>query len=409
MSTINSHRVACWLVAAVILMLAGCSSHQTAAPKKSYAFWPPAPDEPHVQFLVSYSSTADITPGKSKFDEMLYGKNSEIGLIKPYGVAMWNGRIYATDIRSKGVMVWDLRKRESRIMGASGTGEVQKPVDVSIGPDGSKYVVDSARNAVITFDAEERFVGVLTLPNFNPVSVAAFGNELFVSDFDGQCIKVLEPSTGRLLRTIGSGGPEDGKFVRPLSVRTDRQGNIYVVDILRCRVQKFSRDGKLLLAFGDIGNTFGSFVRPKHMGVDSNGFVYIVDAAFNNVQVFDAEGKFVGFFGSRGDHPGAMDLPAGLCIDEGDLDLFQQYVHPAFEIERLIVVSNQFGPNKIAVYAQGHLKQGKTVADVSGGRSKVNLGLDTGKGPTTGPITMGSPLPEQLTVPTTAPAAQPGR
>jgi hypothetical protein len=84
-------------------------------------------------------------------------------------------------------------------------------------------------------------------------------------------------------------------------------------------------------------------------------------------------------------------------------------VHPAFEIERLIVVSNQFGPNKIAVYAQGHLKQGKTVADVSGGRSKVNLGLDTGKGPTTGPITMGSPLPEQLTVPTTAPAAQPGR
>jgi hypothetical protein len=157
------------------------------------------------------------------------------------------------------------------------------------------------------------------------------------------------------------------------------------------------------MAFGQVGNRAGDFVRPKHMAIDSQGMIYIVDAAFNNVQVFDEKGKIAGFFGSLGTHPGAMDLPAGLWVTESDMDLFQQYVHPAFEARRLVIVSNQFGPNKIAVYAEGHLKPGKTLADIRAGRTSV---VEEGPAtrPTSQPITIGTPLPPELSPPSTAPA-----
>jgi hypothetical protein len=105
--------------------------------------------------------------------------------------------------------------------------------------------------------------------------------------------------------------------------------------------------------------------------------IQVVDAGFYNVQVFDDQGRVVGYFGSPGSHQGAMDLPAGLDVHEEDLDLFEKYVHPAFEAERLVLVTNQFGNQKVNVYAIGHLKPGKTALDVAPGRANVTLGTTT--------------------------------
>jgi hypothetical protein len=133
--------------------------------------------------------------------------------------------------------------------------------------------------------------------------------------------------------------------------------------------------GRLLQATGRISDTAGSFVRPKHIAIDSEGIVYVVDAAFDNVQMFNEEGHVLMFFGSGGGHPGSMDLPAGICVNEADLDLFRQYVHPAFEPRRLIVVTNQFGRHKVAVYAMGELREGATVQDLSAEVSPIRSGV----------------------------------
>ena len=174
---------------------------------------------------------------------------------------------------------------------------------------------------------------------------------------------------------------------------------VYVDDVIRCRVQRFSRDGKFLGAFGQIGNLPGDLVRPKHFSFDKNGYMYIADAAFNNVQVFDTQQKVVGYFGSAGGHPGSMDLPAGVYVDESaeDLALFQEYVHPAFKAERLILVTNQFGNQRVSIYASGTLKPGKTLADITVSRAKVSLGT---MGPATNPTTQPDFVPA-------APAAAP--
>jgi DNA-binding beta-propeller fold protein YncE len=399
------------LVIVGLFIVGGCGQQQQTAPEKTWSFWPAPPDLPRVQFLTGYNTSDDVSTARSKFDEMLYGKTPELAIIKPYGIAYWNGRIYVTDLRSAGVTVLDLRLQQTRVMGQGGGADVKKAIDVAIGPDGTKYVIDSTDNTIVVFDPQERYQRTIILPDFNPVGLAVYQNELYVADFQGAIVKVLDASSGQIVRTIGTPGPNDGQFVRPLSMRFDRDGNLLVGDVFKCRIQKFTREGKFLMAFGQIGNRAGDFVRPKHMDVDGEGMLYVVDAAFSNVQVFDKSGRVVGFFGTKGPHPGAMDLPAGICVVESDLDLFQQYLHPAFEASRVIVVSNQFGPTKISVYGIGHLKAGKTLADISAGRANVAGALEpTNKRPTSGPITIGRPLPAEPVTPRAATMPiQPGK
>lgn len=406
MSVVASlHRSAAFIALSLILLLNGCAATPSGPAKsaeKRYAFWPPAPDNPRIQFLVSYNSSQDIAPAGSKFDEMLYGKAEGVAVIKPYGLAVWNGCIYVTDLRTRGVIVLDVKNKQTRIMGAGGRADLTTPVAIAIATDGTKYVIDSGKNTIVVFDSAEKYLTTFALKEFNPVDLTIWQNELFVSDFNASVVKVLDARSGQLLRTIGSQGSGEGQFARPLGIRMDNQGNVLVADVLNCRVQKFSRDGKFLLAFGRAGNRPGEFVRPKHLTVDSQGMIYVVDAAFNNVQVFDERGRIAGFFGSLGTHPGSMNLPAGIAVTDTDLALWADRVHPAFQAKRLIVVSNQFGTDKVAVYAEGELKPGKTLADLTTGRSEVESGYEKPTGPTSRPITIGVPLPEEI-APTSSP------
>jgi hypothetical protein len=383
----------------------GCAAKGKTASgdARDYAFWPAAPDVPRIQFLRSFNTSQDVAPQRSGFQDLVYGTEQEqvLAVAKPYGVALWDGRIYLTDVRGKGVIVLDLKRQQTRVMGATGTGAVAKAVDVVVSPaDGLKYVVDPVKASIFVYDADERFVQELKVPGANPISCAVHGDLLYLTDFKNRDVKVVNRRTGQLLRTIGGGGGEDGKFIGPLKVTTDRDGNVFVTDTVKCRVQKFTPAGELVMAYGATGNVPGSFTRPKHVAVASDGVQYVVDASFNNVQLFDEEGKALMFFGSDGGHPGAMNLPAGLAISESpsDLALFADYVHPAFQAERIVVVTNQFGPSKVSVYAMGQLKSDKTLADISNDRANVAPG-------TVDPNATAAAPPAGTTRPTAAPAA----
>jgi predicted CXXCH cytochrome family protein len=85
------------------------------------------------------------------------------------------------------------------------------------------------------------------------------------------------------------------------------------------------------------------------------------------------------YFGSPGAHLGAMSLPAGVTVYDDDLALFEEFVHPAFDAKRLVLVTNQFGLHKVAVYALGNLRQGATVDDITPDAATVGTGLREGE------------------------------
>lgn len=374
--------------------LAGCATTSGSSGPSGptmYSFWPHFPAEPRVQFLRSYRFSSDIQDEKrSRFGRAIFGEDANVlPIAKPYGVAMWHGKLYICDIRGDSVVVLDLVKRQTRVLLARGLGGFRQPVDICIDEDGRKYVADIQRGVIFVFDADDRSVGAFGWSELKPTGVAVGGDRLYVADFASQSVQILDRLTGERIGSIGGPGPDDGGFVRPLGIAVNPDGNLVVSDVIKCRVQVFSPSGELIRAFGEIGDSAGTFVRPKHLAIDRDGIMYIVDAGFQNVQMFDRTGRILMYFGSAGSFPGGMNLPAGMALDEdpADVALFADLIHPLFDAKRLLIVTNQFGVNKVSVYAMGTLKPGATPQDLTESLTKIPTGVQDD------PDAPGSPTP----------------
>ena len=59
------------------------------------------------------------------------------------------------------------------------------------------------------------------------------------------------------------------------------------------------------------------------------------------------------FFGGPGQGPGELSLPAQVVVDYDNVDYFRDFAAADFEIEYLILVSSQYGPRKVNVFAFG--------------------------------------------------------
>jgi sugar lactone lactonase YvrE len=384
-----SLRVAWVLGVALIGVFSGCQSRPVATPAtegRTYSFWPQFPDEPRIQFLASFSSSEDVSPvSTSPLERIVFGEESARAalIVKPYGVAARGGKIYVADMRGKAVVVLDLPNKQTRLVGVGGMNRLEHPVAVAVADDGMIYVADNARGAVFVYDASERYSQVLGFPKFKPVALALHGDRLYAADMTGQNVVMFNRLTGQKLGVIGSVGDEHGQFRVPLGVATDRAGHVYVMDMMQCRLQKFSRDGEYISSMGNLGDYVGSFTRPKHIAVDGDGLIYVVDAAFQNVQLFDDQYRTLMHFGALGEFPGAMNLPAGVAVSDEGLDLFKDRLHPGFDAKRLVVVSNQFGPTKVVLYALGRRRPDYSLQDLAAAAAKLPTGT-------------GTPTPERL-------------
>lgn len=382
-------RLACVPALLAACLLAGCGApakSEAAKPTKaavsgSYAFWPQFPEEPRIQFLRSLASSEDVAPTTtSGLDKIVFGaqSNRAESVNKPYGAAMRDGKIYICDIRDSCLTVLDLRKKQTRLVGMTGSMPLKRPVAVAVDESGQIFVADNERGSIVVFDAAERYSRVMGHPKLKPGALAARAGRLYVSDLASQLVEVYDCKTGNQIGTIGAVGDEDGQFRLPLGVAIDPKGDIYVVDMMRCKVQKFSPEGKFLSAFGSLGDFPGAFVRPKHISIDSEGIIYVVDAAFQNVQLFDSQHRLLMHFGAAGSFPGAMNLPAGVAVCDDSLDLFASLLHPGFKPRRVVVVTNQFGEAKVSLYALGSLREGYTARDLAAAATKVESGLGEG-------------------------------
>jgi len=392
-------------MALACLSLLGCatspSGSATTATPESFSFWPLAPDAPRIQFVKSFRTSSDVREDtQSDLAKLVFGEENEqdAEIMKPYGVVMRAGRIYVCDIRRPALAVLDLVQNQVRLVGVRGVNRLTHPVDVAVADDGWLYVADNERNAVLVYNADERYARTIGRQGMKPVSVAVHGDRLYVCDLTAQQVEIFDRHTGDTIGKFGTVGDSDGEFRVPLCVDTDKEGNVYVSDMMRARMQKFSPDGVFVAGFGELGDYAGSFARPKQLAVDDEGIIYVVDAAFQNVQMFNDEFALLMSFGAAGSFPGAMNLPAGICVSDDRLDLYEGLIHPGFKARRLIAVTNQFGANKVAVYALGEVREGWTAEQIQAASGRVSAGVGANEGVT--------PL-QSFEEPTQPPAQQP--
>jgi DNA-binding beta-propeller fold protein YncE len=361
-------------VTLLMAVLSGCAVPPSAKPVASVAvFYPAAPAAPRIQHLKTFTSDRDLGVTSSTLANFVLGDEAkEQRLKQPYGVAIFEGKIYVADSKAPGVAVFDLAAKKFDLITGSGGGRMRRPINVTIDTDGTKYVTDTGRNQVLVFNRADNFVAAYGAPEqFKPVDTAIIGEQLYVVDIGHHQVHVLDKKSGKPLFKFGTSGTQPGELFHPTNVAIGPEGDLYLVETNNYRVQRFTPEGKSVRTYGEVGTAPGNFARPKGIALDRSGRLFVGDAAFENVQVFDNSGKLLMFFGQPGNGTEGLSLPAGVAIDYDNLALFSRYADPKFTIEFLILVVSQFGPNKVDVFGFGKMSDAEYPPDVPAPVKKV--------------------------------------
>ncbi len=340
--------------AGVLALVVGCAGAPQRGAPTAPTFYPPPPAEPRLQYLTTLSTAADLGAVRGAFARFVLGEEREQdGLRKPYGVAFSPGRVHVVDAGSAGVATFHLGERRLQLA----RGPLRKPIHVQAFRGGELLVSDAALGEVVALDAAGRKVAAWRAPApFRPGGVGVADGRLYATDLEGRRVVVLDWDRGGLVREFG--GPGQGDLLGPTALALGPEDHVYVSDAINGRVQRFAPDGRLVQTIGSLGSSPGQFARPKGVAVDREGRLYVVDAAFENVQIFDPEGRLLLYFGGPAAGPGRLSLPAGIAIDYENVDHFQRYAAPGFELEYLVAVTNQFGGEKLVLFGFGRRRGG---------------------------------------------------
>lgn len=341
-----------------VFTFSGCQQPVQKQETIEPVFFPKPPDQARLQFLKSFSRPDDIgAKGPSAFERFIVGEPQKTDLIrKPYGIALFENKLYVCDVSLKKVVVLDLKNQTFHYL--TNDERLSNPVNIFIDTDGSKYVTDSDAGAIFVFDRTDNLLTILGRNlGIKPVDVVVRGKYCCITDLNNNQVVIMNKTTGKVVARIGSQGEGPGQFKLISDIVLDRFGNIYVTDKFNARITKFNNYGRFVKTFGQLGDRIDEFVRPKGIDIDRQGRIWVVDAAAEVVKVLNPQGRLLLFFGLPGNRPGMMNLPAKVRIDYNHVRTFQRYAVPGAKLEFLVLVTNQYGLNKINVYGFGSFPQ----------------------------------------------------
>jgi DNA-binding beta-propeller fold protein YncE len=349
----------------VVCVFSGCQSVQLEQQSSKPVFFPPPPEVPRLQFLKSFSGPDDLgAVTTSAFERFVLGKPETMdGITTPYGVAIFEGKLYVCDVGKRMVEVLDLKNRTFSYL--TKDRRLMNPVNIYIDDDGTKYIADPTDGSILVFDKNDNLSRILGKESkINPIDVVVRGPRCYVTDFGSNQVVVLDKTTGEEITRIGkrseSTDKEEplqhlspGEFSLISDLALDQHGNIYVTDKAGARITEFDKSGTFNRTIGRLGLNIDEFAKPKGIAIDREDRIWVVDAATEVAKIYNQQAQLLLFFGLPGNEPGMMNLPAKIILDYDNVELFQQYAVEGADIEFLVLVSNQYGLNKINVYGFG--------------------------------------------------------
>ena len=341
----------------LITIMSGCTTSRRPVP---VVFFPPPPNEPHLQYLTGYNDSSDIEDPPSNFSLFLTGKETRsvvkhIG--KTYGVRTHKGKIYICGSSTGVLIILDPAAKSMSYFESSGLGQLKGPVNLAFDNNDFMYVADPPRKEIVVFDPQGRFYKSFgsDIPDSRITDVAIYEGRLYALDSKAGLVRVFNRKTGEQLNSFGQGDEPTKNLVIPTNFAFDPVGNLHITNIGHAKVTIMDRDGHYLSSHGRIGDSFGEFARPKGIAVDDNGWVFVVDAGFANVQIFNENMKLLTFFGNIPTEVGTLNLPAGIAVSKDNLQIYQKMAAPGFILDEVIYVINQYGKPKVSVFGLGKM------------------------------------------------------
>lgn len=352
-----------WLLMGITgLLLWGCGPKTETGPAASTSavFFPAAPAAPRLQYLTTLTGADSIVQKqRGSFADWVVGSENNAArpgsFTNPYGMDAESGKLYICDVAQNRVHVIDMNSKAYATLGDP--SQIQNPVNVTIDDrTGLRYVCDTGTRRVFVFDRNDKLVQTITNDQpWSPIDIAIGQDRLYICDITGGKVWVFSPD-GKMLTTISRKGSGPDELSMPSNLDIGPDGNVYVVDSLQQIVKVFDAKGQFVGTVGRPSSDIGGFARPKGIAIDDSGVIYVADSQWDVVQLFNTDGQLLMLFGEPGEQPYAMGLPAGLAIDRTSLPAFRKYIDADFQAEYLLFVVNQFGKNKVVVYAFGRKK-----------------------------------------------------
>ncbi len=340
---------------AMVALAAGCSS-PIPAKKSEPVFYPEPPAMPRVQYLTSISSESDLGRTHGKWLQFVVGEGPPADpLVKPYGVTVHENKIFVCDTVDRSIAIFNLAGKRMTRWIPRGEAKFQLPVGLDFDADGRAFVADANRGAVLIFDHSRKFTNTLSEEGMKPAAVAVAQERVYVADVSHHNVAVFDRASLHKLFTVprDNDNPEARLFT-PTNLALDSSNHLFVSDTGAFHIQEYDHDGRWLRNMGMEGDSPGQFARPKGVAVDRAGRIYVVDAAAQVVQVFSPDGQLLMYFGGPDGGGHELSLPAGIAIDYDNVERFRPLIAPNFSVEYLVLVSSQYGDNKINIYGFGH-------------------------------------------------------
>jgi sugar lactone lactonase YvrE len=249
----------------------------------------------------------------------------------PRAIAMGpDDEVIVADTYKNRIVVFDNNGKFLRAFGNLGADptEFGNPSGLTLDPEGDIYVAELSNDRIQILNNDGTFMSIIKTRS-SPIepyftAIDSVGN-LLVSDGHNNKILVFDPDNGTLLSQFGELGTSLGEFHGPRGIAVNTQGQIFVVDYLGNRIQKFDSEGNYLSSFGSQGTNPGQFKQPRSVVFDSSGNILVSDLGNNRIQKFDQNGNFLAQFGADKPYQIALDSQDNVYVAEESLNRVEKF------------------------------------------------------------------------------------
>jgi hypothetical protein len=248
---------------------------------------------------------------------------------------------------------------------------LNRPLGVAVDPkDGGLLVADENENAIVRVSPKGHFEGRFGKTELKQPNNTAFDGQggVYIADTWNQRVLHLA-ADGRSLPSLNP--PSDGGFYAPRDLAVAPEGDVFVANTGRARIERYGRGGAAT-HWGASGHANGEFQEPLGLAIAGHE-VYVADYGNARIQVFTYEGKFVRTFtvapwkgASMGFRPGIAIYRDHLYLADGPNSAILIYSLRGDEVGKIqapeIVQPSGLGVSKDGTLYAANLGSGMVVA-----------------------------------------------
>ena len=211
------------------------------------------------------------------------------GFAHPTGICVSNGVVWVSSHQGHQVSRWSTTGTFLGLAASPPSGW-SLPTDIAVTPTGNILVCDSGHNRVVNLTPGGTYFSQFATASM-PYGISVHPNgRIYVGSYGGSVVQRFS-SLGLNELNFGTFGSGPGQFMSAEGIAIDGVGgHLYVCDTGNDRVQRFNTSGVYQCEFGGTGTLPNKMDVPSDIAIGSEGDLFVVEYLNNRIQRFSDHG-----------------------------------------------------------------------------------------------------------------------